>query len=191
MVKHLSGGGFSALKVAFVAAIGFTALPGSAHAGFFDDLFGGGQAPQQAPATSYDAPPSGDPAPYVIHRQRRKVVAQDDKPVLQKTTDIWHDKTLRDGDAVMMKGGLRIYSGSQGSRHVVASDFQSLDTSDEISRKQKMALLAMDGTHNDPLKSGAAPDTIASGRSAAVASAISPGYAITDARGKAVRYVGP
>ena len=190
MVESLSGISAKTLRVAFVAAVGFTALPGVAHAGFFDDLFGGGQPRQQAPVYNYDMPASADPMPYEIHRQRKKVVVQDDKPVLQKTTDIWHDKTLRGGDAVMMKDGLHVYSGSDRSRHF-ASDFQRLDKSDEVSSKQKMALLALDGTRNDPLKSGAAPDTIASGRSAAVASPIVSGYAITDARGKAVRYVGP
>ena len=90
----------------------------------------------------------------------------------------------------MMGSGLRVYSGQEGSRHV-ASDFRRVDMSSEISGKQKVALLAMDGTRNDPLTSGVAPDTIASGRSASVASPTVAGYAITDAHGKSVRYVGP
>ena len=188
MLRSSSAIGSNALKAMVFTAFAVTALPGAAHAGFFDDLFGGARAPAE-PTYNYDAPISSDPIPFEIRRPRRKVV-QDDKPVLQKTTDIWHDKTLRDGDAVMMKDGLHVYSGSEGARHV-ASDFPRLDRSDDVSRKQKMALLAMDGTRNDPLTSGAAPDTIASGRSAAVASPVVAGYAITDARGKAVRYVGP
>ena len=191
MAKHSSRNGVKTGWIALAAAAGLLALPATAEAGFFEDLFGGAQPQaQQAPAPGSEAPIQG-PVPYEIHRPRRRAVVQDDKkPVLQKTTDIWHDKTLRDGDAVMMKDGLHVYAGTEGSRHV-ASEFQRLDTSDEVSHKEKLALLAMDGTRNDPLKSGAAPDTIASGRSAAVASPVSVGYAITDARGKAVRYVGP
>ena len=101
-----------------------------------------------------------------------------------------HDVTLRSGDAIMMKDGIHIYEGDRASKHD-SDEFVALDDSSDVTGKRRLALLAMDTTRNDPLRGNIAPDTIASGRSASVSASVSPGFKITDVRGKSVRYVGP
>ncbi len=54
-----------------------------------------------------------------------------------------------------------------------------------------MVLASVDATRNDPLAKAAKPDTVASGRSAAVSAPIVAGIKFTDKRGVLVRYVGP
>lgn len=190
MIKNFAS---SAAVSALAIGLGITALPGVAHAGFLEQLFGGVQqeAPQAAPAPAYgyDAPRYIQDAP-VRHHAKRKVVV-DDKPKLQKPTDLMRDATLQTGDAVMMKGGIHVYTGDdRESRHTKA-DFAALDDVRGVPKQERQALVAMDTTHNDPLRSALNPDTIASGRSAAVASPIVAGTEIVDARGAKVRYVGP
>ena len=115
----------------------------------------------------------------------------DDKPKLQKPTDLMHDVTLQNGDAVMMKGGLRVYTGEDGGGRHTKTDFVALDDVSGMPKEERKALVAMDTTRNDPLRGALSLDTIASGRSAAVASPIVSGHEIVDAAGKKVRYVGP
>jgi hypothetical protein len=166
------------------------ALPGTAQAGFFDQLFGGG-APSQ-PVYNEPQPQLNmqQPEPFVLQQRRAvKRVVVDEKPVLQKTTDLMHDKTLRPGDAVMMKTGIHVYTGREASTHRSA-DFATLDAS-RLKPNERIALASMDGTRNDPLTKGATPDTLSSGRSAAVSTPIVAGVKFTDQRGKTIRYVGP
>ena len=180
---------------ALVSVLGLTAVPASAHAeGFFDQLFGltPQPAPQAAPVPSYGYDGSGyvQDAP-VHHRPKRKVVVVDTKPKLQKPTDLMHDATLQTGDAVMMKDGLHVYTGDdRGAKHTRA-DFELLDAVRGMPKQERRALVAMDTTRNDPLRDALKPDTIASGRSAAVASPVVSGTEIVDARGNKMRYVGP
>jgi hypothetical protein len=179
-----------AAVLAIGVVVGLSMNVGTAQAGFFDELFGGGQATQaptyeQAPMPQVDLPDAMAPA----HR-RTKTVAVDAKPVLQKTTDLMHDKTLHPGDAIMMKDGIHIYSGAESSQHT-KKQFVALDDARYVSSKQRSSLIAMDTTRNDPLTHDMMPDTIASGRSASVSTPIAAGYRITDARGASVRYVGP
>lgn len=177
---------------ALAFGLGLAMLPGTAQAGFFEQLFGGAPtaAPQVAPAPSYqyDEPGFMQDAP-VRPRAKRKVV--DAKPKLQKPTDLMHDATLQNGDAVMTKGGIKIYMGDDATGHHAKSDFEPLGDVDGVSKQERKALVAMDTTRNDPLRGNLNPDTIASGRSAAVASPIVPGHEIVDVGGKKVRYVGP
>jgi hypothetical protein len=169
------------------------AIPGTAQAGFFDQLFGGGQ-----PAAPYEQvqpqPQQFDtqPQPFIIVPQRRatKRIVVEDKPVLQKTTDLMHDKTLRPGDAIMMKTGLHVYTGREAAVHR-PTDFAPLDSASHLKPAERIALASMDGTRNDPLAKGTAPDTLASGRSAAVSTPIVVGVKFTDQHGKTIRYVGP
>ena len=182
----------SAFGFSFVAAL--AVLPGTAHAGFLDQLFGG-FAPQAPQPYTYEQPQAPLDAPFApqlpppAHRQHKRTAMIDSKPVRQKTTDLMHDVSLRPGDAVMMKDGIHVYEGDDAAKHT-RQDFVSLDQAD-VTRKQRAELVAMDTTRNDPLRKGLEPDTIASGRSASVASPIVKGFKITDARGKSVRYVGP
>ena len=170
-----------------------TILPGAAHAGFLEQLFGVSpqSAPQQAPSSSFRENESSyyQDAP-VHHRAKRKVIA-DGKPKLQKPTDLMHDVTLQPGDAVMMKDGINIYMGDESERHHAAADFAPLDAVDNLPRQEVKSLAAIDTTRNDPLRGTLKPDNIASGRSAAVANSIVSGHEIVDAGGKKVRYVGP
>ncbi len=176
---------------ALALGLGLAMVPGSAQAGFLDQLFGGAPtAPQAAPAPSYqyDEPSFMHEAP-ARPRLKRKVV--DAKPKLQKPTDLMHDATLQNGDAVMMKGGIEIYMGDDATGHHAKSDFEPIGDVDGVSKQERKALVAMDTTRNDPLRGSLNPDTIASGRSAAVSSPVVAGHEIVDASGKTVRYVGP
>ncbi len=198
------------LKAAAVAAAAFgsLAVPCSAHAGFFEQLFGAPPSPP-APTYSYERPSTLDLAPALprvsrhalapspfAHRLTRRVAARDIRPkangapVLQKTTDLMSDKTLRAGDAVMMKDGIHIYDGRESAKHNIRQ-FVALDEAQDVKSAERSALVAMDTTRNDPLRSQVVPDTIASGRSAAVGAPAVSGFRITDARGRSVRYVGP
>ena len=176
---------------ALAFGLGLAMMPGSAQAGFLDQLFGGAPtAPQAAPAPSYqyDEPSFMHEAPARPHLKRKVV---DAKPKLQKPTDLMHDATLQNGDAVMMKGGIEIYMGDDATGHHAKSDFEPIGDVDGVSKQERKALVAMDTTRNDPLRGSLNPDTIASGRSAAVSSPIVAGHEIVDASGKTVRYVGP
>ena len=177
--------------LAIGVVVGLAASSSGAQAGFLDQLLGVFQAPVAAPQPSYDygrAPTAF--APREVRHLRKRVAAVSDKPVLQKTTGLMDDKTLRSGDAVMMKDGLHVYAGPEESRHS-RDQFVPLDEARHVSSQDRVKLAAMDTTRNDPLVTGVKPDTIASGRSAAVGVPVAAGYRITDAKGASVRYVGP
>ena len=178
-----------------IAASAFTAIglgsglfaPGVAHAGFFEQLFG----LEPAPSTGYDRTERPyEPQPYRRAVRPKKAAAVDTKPKRQMPTDLMHDATLRPGDAVMMKGGMRVYEGDDQSKHD-KRDFVALEAAPDVPKKPRAELVALDTTRNDPLRGTVTPNVIASGRSAAVGAPISQGYRITDARGKSMRYVGP
>ena len=189
LVRHRA----APLALGLTLAAATVLASGSAQAGFLDDLFGGGTTQPTQPTYNYSAPQQMSPDMQVApktHRAPKKIAAREVPQNKQRTTDLWHDKSLRVGDAVMMKDGVHIYLGSDGARHS-AKDFVAIDNVDNVPKKEYAALTAMDTTRNDPLKTGAAPDTLASGRSAAVGVPVTKGYKITDARGNSVRYVGP
>ncbi len=172
----------------FAAAI--VAGPGPAQAGFFDQLFGGG-APNEPVYQSEPQRMDAPSAPAVLQRRRPvKRVAVEQKPVRQTPTDLMHDRTLQPGDAVMMKTGIHVYTGREGATHR-SSEFTRLDDARRVPAATKAVLASLDGTRNDPLAKAAAPDTLASGRSAAVGSPIVAGMKFTDQRGVTIRYVGP
>lgn len=155
------------------------ATPASAQ-GFFDQLFGGGSSPQpyyNAPST--DLPPGFDDDAPRHHKKKRAVSADSDgKPQLQKPTDLMSDKTLRVGDAVMMKDGLHIYKGGYGAKHS-ADQFVALDRSRQISSTEREKLAALDVTQSSGvIEHRSSTDVV-------------PGFKITDARGNSIRYVGP
>lgn len=170
-----------------VAALAASVAWTPARAGFFDQLFGG---PPAAPAYEPNDAPRMAPsdAPATRHRSRRKV-AREVAPVKQTPTDLMHDKTLRPGDAVMMKDGLHVYDGPVARAHD-RSEFVPVAHAD-LSKTHRNMLLALDTSQHDPLRGRMTPDTLASGRSAAVGVPVSQGYKITDARGRSIRYVGP
>ena len=184
---------YHALALGLAFAAGVSMAPASANAGFFDQLFGGG-APQPS-QPSYSDPVPQQMAPFIRtpaapRHIKKKIALRDATPVRQKTTDLWHDKTLRPGDAVVMRDGLHIYNGPEAGRHS-SDQFVPMDDADHVTTTQRAALVAMDTTRFNPLKADRGSDVLASGRSAAVGAPISPGFRITDARGASVRYVGP
>ena len=183
------------LAIAFAAAAALA--PASAHAGFLDQLFGGGSSEPTQPQIS---PESGSGYSYdqldqnyqPIQRKpriKKHVAAATDKPVLQKTTDIMSDSTLRPGDAVMMKSGLHIFKGESDSHHG-SRDFVALDTARHVSKDTKGQLVALDVARRAPMQYAASTTTMLEGRSVS-GREISEGYKITDARGQSIRYVGP
>lgn len=183
-----------ALASAATALMAFA--PATAHAGFLDQLFGGGSfapAPvqQPSPSYSYDNPdPSLGYAPVRrAPRAARKVAAAhvEKTPTIQKTTDLMSDKTLRPGDAVMMKSGLQVYDGPKASHHE-SDEFVALDKAD-VSKKTRGELSAMNVTHRAPMNF-VASNAVQEGRSSS-GQVINPGYRITDAQGRSIRYVGP
>ena len=180
----LTNGSFRTYAIA-LGMMGGLVSPGVAQAGFFEQLFGIQPVPQPAP----DYGNGYQQAPRAPRIQRRKHVAMAETGK-QKPTDIMHDTTLRQGDAVMMKSGMHIYEGDRASVHQ-NDEFVALDDAEDISRKQRDALIALDTTRNDPLRGNVAPDTLASGRSASVSAPVNTGYRITDMRGHSIRYVGP
>ena len=162
----------------------------------FDQLFGGGaetQAPVQQPATpgySFDQPGLGESQLPQRHRVvKKKVAAVDTTPKLQKTTDLMSDKTLRPGDAVMMKSGVHIFVGDRDEHHD-ASEFVALDARKHVSKHDSGELLAMDVAHRAPLDYVGGETTMLEGRSVG-GRPINEGYKVTDALGRSIRYVGP
>ena len=184
------------ITLAFVLAAGTALSPASAHAGFFDQLFGGGTPtpePQQVQPDgggyTYDQLNQGYSNIPSRPRAKKKVAAVDRKPVLQKTTDLMSDSTLRPGDAVMMKSGVHIFSGESDGHHD-KSDFVALDAARHVTKDAKGQLVALDVAHRAPMDYATSTTTMLEGRSVG-GREISEGYKITDVRGRSIRYVGP
>jgi hypothetical protein len=179
--------------LALIFAAGVAVSPTTASAGFFDQFFGGGASSQPSQPT-YDfgsQPQNGAPGGVGTQpRLRKKVVHREVAPVRQKTTDLLHDKTLRPGDAIMMKDGVHIYSGPETAKHTT-KQFVPIASARYLPSHEKAALVALDTTQVSPTNISDGGNTLASGRSAAVGTPISDGFRITDARGASIRYVGP
>lgn len=95
------------------------------------------------------------------------------------------DESLRRGDAVMTEAGIRIFVGHSGDSHG-PEDFRRPSEVRGLSKVERKALAALD-------TDGSATEITAgavTGRSAAERK-ITHGEMITDAKGRAVRYVGP
>ena len=189
---------FDAKRLTLAAALAGTAsfAPATAHAGFLDELFGAApqQAPIQQPAPdqgfSYGQPTFGEPlAQHRQHKAKKVVVAVDKTPKLQMTTDLMSDKTLRPGDAVMMKSGVHIFVGERDTHHG-SDDFVALDEAHRVTKHDGGELVAMNVAHRAPLDYVGGETTMLEGRSVG-GRPLSEGYKITDARGHSVRYVGP
>jgi hypothetical protein len=156
------------------------AVPGAAQAGFFEQLFGAPPEPSY-----YNREPSPE-QPYVRHHVRRERPVVSDKPVLQKTTDIMHDPTLRDGDAVMTKTGIKIFVGSRGGVHD-EDDFVSLGEARHLKRSERIGLASLDLAHSDSQSGTPAPVI---GRSVAHIAPKAQGKDPRQAH-RTIRFVGP
>lgn len=110
---------------------------------FFRQQFGiGADAP--APEASYEAPQDRP----VIVRPRR--VHSAPHPIVAKIAvgpvapvSIFEDRTLKPGDAVMTKTGLRIFVGGHRAPYTDA-DFAALDDASGLSKQTQKALLIID-----------------------------------------------
>jgi hypothetical protein len=94
------------------------------------------------------------------------------------------DDSLRDGDAVMTEGGIRVFVGSEGLHHG-PDDFARIAESEGLSRRQRAALAAI-----EPRDKKEAQPVLLAGRSVADRG-LSAGEMIVDPRGNRIRYVGP
>lgn len=182
---------------AFLAQL--LAFPGSAQAGFFDELFG--QLFRPPIYRSYRAyPPWGAPPGYrqrwhhfghragrdSAARERIIVIERTDEPVeRQEPVDIMEDTSLQWGDAVMTGAGIRIFVGDSSDSHG-PEDFRRPSEVRELSKIERKALAALDTTASASNVTGG----IVTGRSA-TGRKVTAGEMITDAKGRAIRYVGP
>jgi len=178
------------------------AFPTIAHAGFFDFLFG--QPFQSRPVRSYEGYFGGMPGQWGAgpvfrghadrsfrrHRHKlsahRKTVVADTHPVGPvPPTDLMDDDSLRRGDAVMTRAGIRIFIGSSGDHHE-PEDFRRPSEIKGLPKVERKALAALDaqgsGTDGKP--------GMATGRSASELKVV-VGKTIIDPQGRSIRYVGP
>jgi hypothetical protein len=189
-------------RVPVAAAISLLALtlvfPGSAHAGFLEDLFGSFLQPPPAYRGYRDPPAWG--AGGFRHRAhpwrqkaehgraaRKKIIAaaKPDTAGPQEPVDIMADNSLRKGDAVMTPSGIRVFIGQSGDRHE-PENFKKPAEVKGLSKSARRGLAGLEP--GDSASSGSSG--IVTGRSVN-GRAITAGEIITDAKGKAVRYVGP
>jgi hypothetical protein len=103
----------------------------------------------------------------------------------QQPVDIMQDESLEFGDAVMTEAGIRVFVGDSGDSHG-PEDFRRPSEVRGLSKRERKALAALDAKESaSDVTSG-----IVTGRSASD-SKITAGEKITDAKGRAIRYVGP
>lgn len=175
------------------------ACPGSAQAGFFDDIFGQLFRP---PSYRDDGPWRPEPGfrrrgnnwsyrrshKSASHSAHKKVIvaARTNQAVqAQEPVDIMEDDSLRKGDVVMTKAGIRVFIGYSGDHHD-PEDFRKPSEVKGLSKNERKALAALDTqTSASGVTSG-----IVTGRSA-TEGGIAAGEMITDAKGRAIRFVGP
>ncbi len=179
---------YRARAVSFVAAacLALTIPLSPANAGFFDFLF----PPQPAPMA---APMYPGPHYYARPHQKKKVasrhpkiVAGNSHPALAHVvSSVMEDDSLKDGDAVMTDDGIRIFTGTSGSRHT-SEDFAKIADIKGLSKRQRSALIEIAAG-----SAGADPQpALLNGRSAADSS-VAEGEMIVDPKGNKIRYVGP
>lgn len=113
--------------------------------GFLSSLGGGGAAP--APA---EAPPSAEPErPLTVRPFRKKRnaarVAHANVPSKTGPVSIYEDPTLRTGDAVMTKNGMRVFSGARYSpdRPYGDDDFVAVSASKSVTPGLKKTLIEL------------------------------------------------
>ena len=173
--------------IAAAAGLALTVPFSAANAGFFDFLF--------APQPAQTAAPVYRPAPHFhYHYQpKRKVVSRHAKFADDRThpspvrlvSSFMDDDSLKDGDVVMTRDGIRIFTGASGAHHT-SDDFAKISEFRHLSSQKRTTLLAIDAGSAAAEPSSA----LLAGRSAAD-SGLSAGEMITDPRGNKIRYVGP
>lgn len=173
--------------IAATAGLALTVPFNAANAGFFDFLF--------APQPAQTAVPIYRPAPHFHyhHQPKRKVVSRHAKFADDRThpsparvvSSFMDDDSLKDGDVVMTKDGIRIFTGASGAHHS-SDDFTKISEFKHLSSQKRTALLAIDAGSAGAGQSSA----LLAGRSAADLG-LSAGEMVIDPRGYKIRYVGP
>jgi hypothetical protein len=172
------------------AAVMTYASVDDAHAGLFDFLNQGTPEPQQRtierPAP--DLPPVTPLPKYRVEAPRHITVIHKNASgkasvVAHQSVDFPKDGTLRDGDAVMTKNGIRIFAGS--------NDFVTLSETKGLSSAERIALAEIDAHRSEEgwQSKSSGQDQLITGRSAA-----NMAHAwkwVRDPKGVLVRYVGP
>ncbi len=198
VARNGRGVAVAAVTVGLVQSIAF---PTIAHAGFFDFLFG--QPFQSRPAGPYEGYFGGMPGHWGadpafrrhagpgFHRHghklsaRRKSIVGDNHPVGPLApTDLMNDESLRRGDAVMTRAGIRIFVGSSGEHHE-PEDFRKPSEIKGLPKRERKALAALDARSSTDGKPG-----MVMGRSASEPKLVF-GETIIDPQGRSIRYVGP
>ncbi len=135
-----------------VPALLLTAVPARAADGFFgflSSLGGGGGA---APAAPAEAPPSAEPErPLTVRPFRKKhggaraALAHLSVPGKTGPVSIYEDPTLRTGDAVMTKAGMRVFAGAHYSpdRPYGDDDFVAVSASKSVTPGLKKTLIEL------------------------------------------------
>ncbi len=135
-----------AAGLAVVATFCAPASPGMADdagiGAFFREQFGiGGDAP---PAPAYEVP---DERPITVRPRQSHVVSRRPHAAVAvgpvAPVSIYEDKTLRPGDAVMTKTGVRIFLGGHGTPYT-ENDFAALSDAEGLSKQTERALFAID-----------------------------------------------
>jgi hypothetical protein len=181
--------------ISLLSCVVLISLPAaSARAGLFDFFNPAPPEPQYVTIERPDpavAPPLITPLPphrVEIHR-RISIVHRnpsDKGPVLTgKFADLQKDGTLREGDAVMTQGGIRIFAGDPQGPHR-PSEFAKLDDAKGLTSTEQVALAAIDAHPNETISG----DAVVTGRSSAANSSLAWKW-LRDPKGRLVRYVGP
>jgi len=182
------------LAAAIVLLAQILAFPGSAQAGFLEDFFGSlFQPPAYSRQPAWGARGFRQRAHSFRHKPghksaaRKRIIAaaKPDTVGPQEPVDIMADKTLREGDAVMTQWGIRVFVGPSGDRHD-PEDFIKPSEVKGLSKSARRALAGLEPGEPTPLAAAG----ILTGRSA-TGRPIAAGEIVTDAKGRAVRYVGP
>ncbi|KAB1072037.1 hypothetical protein [Methylobacterium planeticum] len=152
------------LLVGTVASV--HAQDGGGLGGLFQQLFGGGQAAQQAQQPAEVQMPS--PERYYGRRHDRRsegarlrpkiryAALPKPEPLKVRITDrqtpldmkagpaaaLMRDETLRPGDIVVLKDGARVFTGNPDKRHAM-HEFEAVDTSSRVDKKTRRLLAAM------------------------------------------------
>ena len=119
----------------------------------------------------------------------KRPVASKPSFALERTTGILNDSSLRAGDALMTKDGLRVFAGSSGTMHET-SQFVPLDKARHLSKQTRVKLAALDAAAH--LETGRVRSSfnVATGRSVAI-DEVEQQRPHFDSGRQQVRYVGP